>query len=576
MNKEEKQEKLSFKELIKFYTKVRIPWIFIILTTLLSMLVTEAENWLVPYQTDIMTGEITGSGFLSSFVLFTLVYALVEAVQGSVNELGSAIATRNVSNKVWSKLINLPMSFFKGDQQSLVSRITQDTTGVYGAVTCLVQLWSVIYGLYTTFRRMYAVYDTLALIMLTAIPITLLMSWVIGKLNYKMIVIQNKSLADLTNYFGERLPNLFHIKTSNMEDEEYLKGVEANERRYQQEMKAERLFMASYPLSSVGMYINEIILLVVASALVRAGQMKMYQLVSLYNYALLFLGYASLLSGVWQGVKQSHGASILIAKIVEAEDEDLQTGKQVGKEAEDIRFENVSFSYDNDNQVLKDVSFTIPQGKKTVIVGENGSGKSTIVKLLESFEKPGSGQIKVGSDNLDDLNLTDWRNELGYLFQGEQLVKGSIAENIGYGCPHEYSLEEVEEVSKKAQAYDFIVEKEEGFETQISRFDAKVSGGQMQRIAIARALLKKPAYLIMDEAVSSIDMVNAREVMAAVEEEMDGSSLIVITHDIKMIEDGDHIIVLNQGVVEAEGTYDEVCANSALMQKFVNCEEGND
>ncbi len=576
MNTEEKEEKLSFKELIRFYRKINIPWVCIIVTALLGSLVAEAENWLVPYQSKIMTGDITGSDFLSGFVIFTLIYTLIEALQGSVNELGSAVATRNVSNKVWSKLVNLPMSFFKGDQQSLVSRITQDTTGVYGAVTSLVQLWTVLYGLYTTFKRMYAVYDTLALIMLTSIPITLLASWAIGKLNYKMIVVQNKSLADLTNFFGERLPNLFHIKTSDMEDEEYLKGVEANERRYQQEMKAERLFMAAYPLSSVGMYINEIILLVVASAMVRAGSMKMYQLVSLYNYALLFLGYAALLSGVWQAVKQSHGASILIAKMVEAEDEDLLSGKELSKTPEDIKFENVSFSYDNDNQVLKDVSFTIPKGKKTVIVGENGSGKSTIVKLLESFEKPESGQIRVGSDNLDGLNLADWRNELGYLFQGEQLVKGSIAENIGYGCPYEYSREEVEEASKKAEAYDFIVEKEEGFDTQISRFDAKVSGGQMQRIAIARALLKNPAYLIMDEAASSIDTVNAREIMANIDEQMADKTLIVISHDMKMIEEGDHIIVLNQGVVEAEGSYDEVYANSDLMQKFVNCEAGND
>lgn len=561
----------SWKSLFRLYKKVKIPWVVIILVLLLSFAVKEAESQLVPYTSAIMTGAIEGYGFLGGFIVMTIVYGMVEAIQGGINELGNAMTTRNVRHTIWRKLIFIPNSVFnKEDPQRFVSRITQDTTGAYAALICLVQLWAVIYGIYTNFIKMYHVYRTLSLIMLSAIPITILISIVCGRMQYKMEKIVNTSYAEITNFFGERLPNLFHIKTCGMEDEEYLRGVRANQERYRADIRYLNRFIFQGPLGTIAQYFNMVILLVVASALVRSGVMKMAQMINLYNYFLLFMGNAILITSVWQNVKKSHGACATIARISEIEDENLDGAIEVTDEAKDIVFEHVSFAYEEGNDVLKDVSFTIPKRKITAIVGENGSGKSTVIKLLQRFEIPSSGEIRLGQDCFCDLNLYQWRNAVGHLFQSDQVIKGSIRENICYGLDREYSQEEIVRATKAACAYDFIVKKEDGFDTQISRFDNKLSGGELQRLAIARIIMKQPQYLIMDEATSGIDVVSEAEVLAGITNLMKDKTVIMVSHDMELIKKADHIIVLNNGVVEASGNYRDVLENSVLFQQFAS------
>jgi len=271
---------------------------------------------------------------------------------------------------------------------------------------------------------------------------------------------------------------------------------------------------------------------------------------------------------MWQMLKQSHGASEVIGQILDAEAEDLEKGEPMGEKTENIHFDHVGFSYDGKTPVLKDVSFTIPRGKKTVIVGENGCGKSTAIKLLEGFEELDSGRILIGGRDIKDIQLKDLRDKVGYLFQGNQIVKGTIEENVKYGIDRDCTDQEVETALRAARAYDFIREKDEGLQSEISRFDNKVSGGEMQRIAVARMILKDPDYLIMDEATSGIDLVSAREVNDSVSRMMDGKTIVAVSHDFDEIKKADHIVVLNKGVVEAEGDYDTVYEASGLFRQF--------
>lgn len=287
------------------------------------------------------------------------------------------------------------------------------------------------------------------------------------------------------------------------------------------------------------------------------------------RYFILFMSNTFMISAVWQSVKHAHGSSVTIAKLINAADEDLSSGEPVGEEPADITAEELRFSYDGETRVLDGVSFTIPAGKVTAVVGENGCGKSTLIKLLERFDREQSGTISLGDRNLNDVNLRDWREHVGYLFQGNQIIQGTIRENIAYGVHREFTEEELIEAAKQACAYDFIMGKEEGFETQISRFDNKVSGGEMQRIAIARILLKQPKLLIMDEATSGIDVVSEKEVLEALMNLMRGRTVIMVSHDIQLIRRADNLIVLNNGSVEASGSYASVAEASPLMQKFI-------
>ena len=346
-------ETLSWKELLRLYRKIRIPWGMLILVGGFSLLIKQAQLWLVPYTSKIMTGAITEHGFIAGFVGFTLLYTLVEALQGGINELTGQITQRNVRHTVWNRILRLPMSYF-GDQdrQGLVSRVTQDTTGTYAAIAAMIQLISVVYGTVTAFQKMYIAYRSLALIMLSGIPITIFSTWLLGKMQYKISYINNTAISKMTNFFAERLPGIMRIKTAGTEDEEYRKGVQANEERYRAELRQERIFIFTGPIGSMAQYFNQIVLLLVASALVRAGTMKMHQLVNLYNYYLLFMSNAFMLSAVWQSVKTSHGSSTTIAKLVDAAEEDLESGTSMKNCKGNIAGNGIHFSYDGKRQVL--------------------------------------------------------------------------------------------------------------------------------------------------------------------------------------------------------------------------------
>ena len=568
--KKVKETTASWKTLFKFYRKVKLPWGWLLVVFLMSFAVKEAQSLLVPYASKIQTGAIEEAGFLWGFILMTAFYNISEAVQGSVNEFCGVVTARNVRHTVWNKLIHLPMKVFqKEDPQRFVSRVTQDTNGAYAAVACVIQLWSIIYGIYTNFARMYKIYHELALIMLSAIPMTILASWICGKLQFSMERITNSAYAAITNFFGERLPNLLHIKTCNMEDAEYRKGIEANEAKYKADVRRENRFIFAGPLGTMAQYVNQLILLLVASALVRSGDMKMYQMVNLYNYFLLFMANTFMITAVWQNLKLSHGACSTIAQLAEMEDEKLDGPVSVEAESRDITFENVSFAYTEGAPVLKDISFVIPKGKVTAIVGENGSGKSTIVKLLERFNDPSSGTIRLGDADLQDVNLQQWRNAVGYLSQNNQMVKGSLRENICYGLDREYTEEELIEATKLAQAYEFVQAKEEGFDAQISQFETKLSGGELQRLAIARIIMRKPQYLIMDEATSGIDVVSEAEVLEGINALMENKTVIMVSHDMNLIKKADHIVVLGDGVIEASGSFEYVAKHSAFFNELI-------
>ena len=562
--------KLSFRQMLRLYRQIKIPWIPLILTGAAAILLKQLNVWAVPYTTLLQGGDITGSDFLFGYIGITLAVSIGEVLQGGIQDLTSQMTARNVRNTIWGKLLHLPMSWYDDvEPQGLVSRITKDTEGIFAALSVLVQMLAVGWGLYSAFAQMFKIYKSLALIMLTGIPMTILAAWIVGKIKYKMVNIENNSMARITNFFAERLPNVIRIKTAGMEAKEYENGVQANRERYRAQIRWEVLFIFSSPMDSLAQYVNQAILLLVASALVRQGVMRHAQMLNLYNYFLTFMGNAILISAVWQGLKLAHGSATTIAKIADAPAEDLDSGMPLEDPDTDLRFCDIRFAYNADRQILNGASFVIPKGKVTALVGENGCGKSTLIKLLERFNREQNGSILVGDRNLDEYRLSDWREKVGYLFPGNQIIKGTIRETIAYGVHREFTDEELFEAARQAKAYDFIMDKDEGFDTEISRFDNKCSGGEMQRIAIARILLKRPEILIMDEATSGIDVVSEQEVMDALMNLMEGKTVLMVSHDANLIRKADNIVVLKNGAVEASGTFEQVLEKSALLKVFI-------
>lgn len=574
MSKNKKSGKeASFKPLLKIYKTAKIPWLMLILVVLISFGSQTVSVWIAEYAAKIDTGTMTGGSFIVMYVALSIMSFVLEYGYDLANGLGRSQMGRNVRKRIWGKMLRLPISYYeKEEPQSLVSRVTKDTEFAYGAVTAVIQVVSLIYGVVIAMIEVVEIFGVYSWIMAVIIPVLVFCSWIIGKMQYRMDRMINTAYSKMTNFYSERLPNVTYIKTNNMEDSEIKKGEKISHDKYKADIIYKALYALQLPLQSLANYISLIFVLIVASSMVRAGSITAVQMKELLSYFNIVMANATLMLSIWQIIKASHGGCEKISEINDLKEENLGGSAEVCG-IQDIVFDNVSFGYTEEKAVLKNATFTIPKGKVTAIVGENGSGKSTVTRLLERFDEPWSGEIRVGSEKLSDTDCAKWRDSLGYVFQGNQTVDGSVRENLTYGIDGDYSEEDLIAAVKDAQAYDFITEKEEGFETPLRVFDSEFSGGQLQRLAIARVFMKNPEYLIMDEATSGVDTVKEKLIMDRMKEKMQDKTVVIISHNMDVVKCADHVVVLRDGQVEAEGTVSEAAEKSETLKTFLNAEK---
>ena len=233
-----------------------------------------------------------------------------------------------------------------------------------------------------------------------------------------------------------------------------------------------------------------------------------------------------------------------------------------------IRFEHVCFSYDNGSkQILKDINLTIPKGKNIAIVGASGAGKSTLVDLIPRFYDPDSGSISIDGVDLRDALTRDIRALMGNVNQEPILFNDTIFNNIAFGVENA-TQEQVEAAAKIANAHEFIIEKEHGYQTCIGDRGTLLSGGQRQRISIARAILKNPPILILDEATASLDTESERLVQDAIDKLMDNRTTISIAHRLSTVRKADEIIVMHEGQIVERGRHEELIAKKGYYKKL--------
>lgn len=568
-NKKKMKKEGSWKSLLHIYKTSKIPWFMLVMVVVCEIAMQTIGVITVPYGSKIDTGNMDGAGFVITYALLSIIYCMFENGYEYFNTVGRAQMGRNVRKRLWGKMLRLPISTYeKEEPQRFVSRLTKDTEHAYSALTAVVQLISIVYGCVIAIIEVIKIYAELSWVMLGVIPVLVFCSFIVGKLQYKMQTAIITANAAVTNYYSERLPNITYIKTNNMEKAELQKGKEISDLKYKADKMYWFLFTFSLPISTTAHYLSSVAVLLLASAMVRGGEMEMAQLISLSGYFTLVMNNATMFINVWQAVKMSHGGTEKIAEIDTSEEEKL-SGDTIIEGQQDIVFDGVSFAYANEKEVLKNVSFTIPKGKVTAIVGENGSGKSTIMRLLERFDVPSSGTITVGGHDITAIDGAKWRDSLGYVFQGNQMVHGSVSDNIAYAADGTYDEAALVQAAKDAKAYEFIMEKEKQFDTELEIFDPEFSEGQLQRLAIARVLLKNPDYLLLDEATSGIDANTEAEILDRITEKMQGKTMIVIAHNMDLVRNADHIVVLRDGYVEAEGSDEEVLRDSATYQAFV-------
>jgi len=294
------------------------------------------------------------------------------------------------------------------------------------------------------------------------------------------------------------------------------------------------------------------------ASLVQSGQLSVGELFSFIFYT-SFIGFSIAgLGDIYAQLQRSVGASERVRELLALPDESSGPFEPV-KLSGDIRFSGVKFSYPSrsDYTVLHDLTFHIQPGEKVALVGKSGSGKSTIINLLLRFYNVNSGSIEVDGKPVDTFNLTAYRQNLGIVPQEVLLFGGTIGDNIRYGKPGATDAE-LREAARQANALEFIERFSEGFETVVGDRGIKLSGGQRQRIAIARAILKNPAILVLDEATSSLDAHSEVLVQQALDKLMEGRTSIIIAHRLSTIKKVDRIFVIHEGTLAEMGSHAEL------------------
>ncbi|MCI0750538.1 MAG: ATP-binding cassette domain-containing protein [Flammeovirgaceae bacterium] len=474
-----------------------------------------------------------------------------------VSEKGMA----DIRKSVYQKIIWLPMSFFDSRRVGeLMSRITADVgtlqdTFSFTLAELLRQFLTLIFGIGIIFYLA----PTLTGFMLLTFPVLVIAALIFGKYIRKLSRKAQDKLAEANVIVEESLQSISVVKAFTnelFETNRYsnalkeMVNVAVQSSRYRGLFVSFIIFALFGGIVAVGWY---------GARLVLANEITVGELFSFVLYT-SFIGFSIAgLGDIYTQLQRSIGASERVLEILQEKSEASAGNAPPLKLHGNIEFDSVTFSYPsrNDFIVLNDLNFSIHAGEKVALVGQSGAGKSTIISLLMRLYPLEHGKIKVDGQDINKHNLTSYRQNLGIVPQEVILFGGTIEENIAYGKPGA-TFEEIRDSARKANALQFIESFPEGFKTVVGERGVKLSGGQRQRIAIARAILKDPAILILDEATSSLDAESEFLVQQALEKLMHGRTSIIIAHRLSTIKKADRIFVIKEGGLAEMGSHEEL------------------
>ena len=460
----------------------------------------------------------------------------------------------------------------KFSTSSLVTRLTTDITNVQMAFQMIIRILvrapiMLIFALVMAF----SINSSLAWIFVVIMPILAVILFFIAIKAHPYFEKVFKKYDSLNRVVGENLNAIRVVKAYNREEHEEKKFGNVNDEVYKLFKKAEKIVAFNSPAMQLAVYTSILLLSWLGAKLIVGGTMQTGELSSIITYAFQILSSLMMISMVFVMIIIAQSSAERIVEVLD-EESTIKNKENPVKEVKDgsITFDHVSFQYDDakaeDELPLEDINIDIKSGETIGIIGATGSSKSTIVNLIPRLYDVTEGSIKVGGVDVRDYDLETLRNEVAVVLQKNVLFSGTIKENLRWGNK-KASDEELVRVCKLAQADGFIQEFPDKYDTVLDQGGTNVSGGQKQRICIARALLKKPKILILDDSTSAVDTKTDALIRKAFREEIPNTTKIIIAQRITSVEDADRIIVLEDGKINGIGTSEELLKTNAIYQE---------
>ena len=479
-----------------------------------------------------------------------------------------------IRNYLFDHFHNLSISFFdKNRSGELTSILVNDVSNMRIALgTSFHKVFIEPINIITFISILFIINIKLATIALFIIPITSFIVLLIGRSIRRKSKRTAEQIAGIMGRITEILNSIRVVKAFGNEDYESMRFKKEQNKYYSLITRRARLKLTASPITeTIGAIIGVLLLWIGGLDVLVLKTMSSEDFIRFILIMFSVLGPIRLLSNVGIQLQMGIASAERVFKVLDtkAEVSEVKDPVKIDTFRKSIEFKNVGFFYENNDSVLKDVSFNIEKGKMVAIVGPSGAGKSTIADLISRFYDVKSGSILLDGNDLRDISIKTLRKNLGIVTQETILFDETIEFNIAYGKIH-YSQDELVKASKAANAYNFINDQPNGFQTIIGEKGLKLSGGQRQRIAIARAILRNPPILILDEATSSLDTNSEREVQTAIDNLMRERTTVVIAHRLSTIKQSDLIIVLEDGKIVERGNHTSLIKNNGLYYQLYN------
>lgn len=564
----------GWKKFLRLIKETKPPKLLIGVAMLLTLGST-VVSLMVPLFTKNLINDFTLSSINVTTIVILVSAILLQALASGfsiylLNRIGQTIVA-GIRNKLWKKLLVLPINYFdEHPSGETVSRMTNDTTIVKTLISDhsanfiagIISIIGAVIVLFTLDWRMTSA-------MFIAFPLAALVLIPLGKRMFKISKDTQTETGKFTALLTQVLSEIRLVKSSNSEKIEEKNGQKGIKNLFIFGLREAKINSLVGPIMNLVMMVLLVVLLGYGGMRVSSGALSAGSLVAFIMYLFQIIMPLAQIAEFFTQFQKASGATDRIIEIMDTPSE-IDGTEQIQNMDQVITVKNVHFSYKKDTSILKKINFEVLPGRVTAIVGPSGSGKTTLFSLFERFYSPSSGEILLGNQSIQDFSLLAWRSNIGYVSQESPIIAGTIRDNIVYGLEREVADYEINDVIKMAYADQFINNLENGLHTEVGERGMKLSGGQRQRIAIARAFLRNPKILMLDEATSSLDSKSEKVVQLALEKLMSGRTTIVIAHRLSTIINSDKIIFLDHGEITGSGVHEELYKNHALYKEFTD------